>query len=310
MDLPGPLVDADWLRQALESGEPLRLADVRWYPNLPRKDGYLEGHIPGAVYIDLDTELAAPVRDDRVGGRHPLPSPEAFARAMSKAGIGDETPVVVYDDAGGSIAARLWWMLHAIGHPIAVLDGGLQAWTGELETGEGQAPTPASFTPRPWPEDLIVDAEQVDRLRSDPDAVLLDVRVAERYRGDLEPLDPVAGHIPGARSVPWTEIVQAGSKRFHTPDEVRRRYAQAGVGDRTTTVVAQCGSGVMACQALLALEFAGIPGGRLYAGSWSDWISDPSRPVATGDDPEGAGGAAPDGSEGARGTTADGSAGR
>jgi thiosulfate/3-mercaptopyruvate sulfurtransferase len=287
MELPGPLVDPDWLRRALESGDPVRLADVRWYPDHPGKDGYLEGHIPGAVYVDLDTHLAAPPRVDRAGGRHPLPEPDAFARAMSNAGIGDDTPVVAYDDAGGSTAARLWWMLHVLGHPVAVLNGGLQAWTGPVETGEPEPqPAHAAFTPRPWPRSLIVDAGEVDRLRRDDQAVVIDVRVAERYRGEREPIDPVAGHIPGARSVPWTEILQPGNKRFLPADQLAERYGRSGVTDRTAVVVAQCGSGVIACHALLAFEVAGIPGGRLYAGSWSDWISDPSRPVATGDEPD------------------------
>jgi thiosulfate/3-mercaptopyruvate sulfurtransferase len=203
---------------------------------------------------------------------------------MSTAGIGDDTPVVAYDDAGGSTAARLWWMLHVLGHPVALLDGGLQAWTGELETGEPDTdPPPAHFTAKPWPRHLIVDADEVERLRHSDEAAVIDVRAAERYRGDVEPIDPVAGHIPGARSVPWAEILQPSNKRFRNAAELRDRYAEAGVDDHTAVLVAHCGSGVTACQALLAFEIAGIPGGVLYAGSWSDWISDPVRPVATGD---------------------------
>jgi thiosulfate/3-mercaptopyruvate sulfurtransferase len=292
MELPQPLVDATWLRRALERNghADLVVADVRWYPNRPRRDGYLEGHIPGAVYVDVDTDLAGPVDPGRRGGRHPLPSPEAFAAAMSRAGIGDASAVVVYDDAGGSIAARLWWMLHVLGHPAAVLDGGLGAWAEPLERGEGSPPHPATFTPQPWPPAATVDAIQVERLRRAPDAVLLDVRAPERYRGEVEPIDAVGGHIPGARSVPWMELLDGDIERFLTPAQIRERYEREGVIRPGVTAIAQCGSGVTACHALLAFELAGISGGRLYVGSWSDWISDPSRPIATG--PRAEGGAA------------------
>lgn len=285
--LPGPLVDVEWLRSALaEPDSRIVLADCRWYPDRPMQ-GYLDGHIPGAVYIDVDEDLAAPVRDDRVGGRHPLPDPVRFASAMSRAGIGDDTPVVAYDDARGSTAARLWWMLHVIGHQVALLDGGLQAWGDPIESGEGRAPIPATFTPRPWPRQAVVDAREIDQLRIDPAAVIIDVRAAERYRGETEPIDPVAGHIPGVRSVPWTDIVDPQTGRFRSPQELRARYAEAGLrpGDDQRVPVAQCGSGVTACHALIAFELAGIEGGRLYVGSWSDWISDPKRPIATGPDP-------------------------
>jgi thiosulfate/3-mercaptopyruvate sulfurtransferase len=262
----------------------LVVADVRWYPNRPRREGYLEGHIPGAVYVDVDTDLSAPVRPDRRGGRHPLPSPQDFARAMAGAGIGDRTPVVVSDDSGGSTAARLWWMLQVLGHPVALLDGGLQAWGAPLETGSRPPPEPGAFTAKPWPPERMVTAEDIELLRADASAVVVDVRAAERYRGEVEPIDPVAGHIPGARNVPWTDLVEQASGTFRRPEEIRDRYAVVGIGDdRVVTPVAQCGSGVTACHALLAFELAGIRGGVLYVGSWSDWISDPSRPVATDD---------------------------
>ncbi len=286
--LPGPLVDAEWLRDGLADPDAeLAIADTRWYPDRPRRQGYLDAHIPGAVFLDLDTDLAAPVRPDRRGGRHPLPDPADFAAAMSRAGIADDTPVVAYDDSRGSIAARLWWMLHVLGHPVALLDGGLQAWQaigGPTETGEAPAPPQARFTAREWPPEAAVDALDVDRLRTDPGAVIVDARVAARYRGETEPLDPVAGHIPGARNVPWTEVIDPSTGRFLPPDRLRDRYAAAGVREGGSAV-AQCGSGVMACHTLLAFELAGIEGGRLYVGSWSDWVSDPAHPVATGPDP-------------------------
>jgi len=283
MEFPGPVVDAEWVRRALEEpGSNLVLADARWYPDRPRRAGYLEGHIPGAVYVDVDEDLAAPVPPDRRGGRHPLPTPQAFAGAMSRLGIGDDTPVVAYDDAGGSTAARLWWMLWALGHPVAMLDGGLHAWPGPREAGEGRIPPRAVFTSRPWPREAMVDAEQIERLRTEPGTALVDVRTAERFRGEREPIDPVAGHIPGARNVPWVDHLDSWTGCFRSAEELRLRYAEAGVGD-ATAVIAQCGSGVTACIALVALEVAGLPAGRLYVGSWSDWISDPSRAVAVGE---------------------------
>ncbi len=282
----GPLVDGAWLRRALEGPQPHpAVVDVRWYPDRPRRTGYLAAHIPGAVYLDVDEDLAGPVRTDRRGGRHPLPTPEAFADAMSRAGIGDGTPVVVYDDAAGSTGARLWWMLRALNHPAAVLDGGLLAWGAPVESGDGSTPAGATFTPKPWPSERTVDAGDVERLREDPrTVVIVDVRAAERYRGDVEPIDPVAGHIPGARSVPWTEVVDPRTLTLLPPDALRARYAREGIGRAGVTAVAHCGSGVTACHALLAFEVAGLPTGLLYVGSWSDWISDPSRPIATTDD--------------------------
>ena len=307
MDLPGPLVDADWLAAALSDHAPpeLVVAAARWYPDRPSRSAFLEAHIPGAVYVNVDTDLAAPARPDRRGGRHPLPSPEAFAATMSRAGIGDRTTVVTYDDAGGSIAARLWWMLRALDRPAAVLDGGLAAWTGPLASGEAEPPQPVSFTPTPWPTDAVVDANTVDELRTRPGAVIVDVRVAPRYRGETEPLDLVAGHIPGAVNVPWNEVVDPVTKRFLPPERLRERYRSAGITPAVETV-AQCGSGIVACHALLALELAGIGSARLYVGSWSDWISDPGRPVATGPGP----GPGPGGTPAGPGTTADGSADR
>jgi thiosulfate/3-mercaptopyruvate sulfurtransferase len=279
--LPGPLVDAEWLHRALDEDD-VAVADVRWYPKGGGREAYEAGHIPGAVFVDVDTDLAGP----RSGhsGRHPLPAPEAFAQAMQGAGIGDDTVVVAYDDAGGSNAARLWWMLTAIGHAAAVLDGGLAAWPGAIEQGPGRSRHPASFTPRPWPRDRIVDAVQVDRLRRDPSAVVLDARAVERYRGEAEPIDPVAGHIPGAGNAPWAENLDPGTGRFLPPGELRRRYQAIGV-DGTRTVVAYCGSGVTSCHDVLALEVAGLGQAKLYVGSWSGWIADPSRAVARGPEP-------------------------
>jgi thiosulfate/3-mercaptopyruvate sulfurtransferase len=281
VNLPGPLVDAAWLERAM--GHPdLVVADVRWYPDRLGRDAYQLGHIPGAVFLDMDADLAGPVAGD--SGRHPLPAPVDFARAMERAGIDEGSAVVAYDDAGGSNAARLWWMLAVTGHQAAVLDGGLPAWRGELEPGPGVERRRGTFAPRPWPADRLVDVGQANALRRDPSAVVLDARATERYRGEVEPIDAVAGHIPGAKNAPWAANLDPQTGRFLQPEELRRRYAALGV-DGKRTVVAYCGSGVTSCHDVLALEVAGFRGAKLYVGSWSGWIAGVSRPMAKGPDP-------------------------
>jgi thiosulfate/3-mercaptopyruvate sulfurtransferase len=278
VELPGNLVDAMWLRSNI--GAPgLVVADVRWHPDGDGRAAYEAGHLPAAVFLDAEDDLAArPFIDGP--GRHPLPSPASFASTMQAAGIGDDDAVIAYDDAGGSHAARLWWMLRAIGHACAVLDGGLGAWDGELETGVARRGR-ASFTPREWPSDRIAGAERVaDELRAGS-AVVLDARAAERYRGEAEPIDPVAGHIPGAASAPWADNLDPRTGRFRRPDELRRRFEAIGVRKGGDPIV-YCGSGLTATHDLLAIEVAGLGRGRLYEGSWSGWIDDPKRAVATG----------------------------
>jgi thiosulfate/3-mercaptopyruvate sulfurtransferase len=255
----------------------VRIVDVRWYlDGRSGHEAYLRGHIPGAVWVDLDRELSAPAsaRD----GRHPLPSPEVFAAAMARLGIGDSTTVVAYDDAGGSVAARLWWMLHVLGHDVAVLDGGLDAWDGPLATDDVR-PVPASFTPRPWPADRFADADQVDALRQQPGTSILDARTAARYRDGDPAIDPRPGHIPGARSTPWADNLDPDTKRFRTAEELLDHYAALGTTE-APTVVAYCGSGVTSCHVLLALTVAGA-GDRLalYPGSWSQWGADETRSI-------------------------------
>lgn len=267
----------------------VRFVDCRWYlDGRSGRDAYEAGHLPGAVFADVDVDLAAPPSPE--GGRHPMPTPEAFAAAMTRLGIGPTTPVVAYDDAGGAIAARLWWMLHVLGHPVAVLDGGIGAWVaagGELEVGSPDpsiAPADPPFAVRPWPADRFADADAVDRLRREPDALVLDARTAERYRGDPNPVDPSFGHVPGARSLPFAANLGPDG-RLRPPDELAARLGAVGA-DRAATVVAYCGSGVTACHDLLALEVAGLGDrGVLYPGSWSAWGADPDRPIATGDEP-------------------------
>jgi thiosulfate/3-mercaptopyruvate sulfurtransferase len=286
--LPGPLVDAEWLAAHLDD---VVVADVRWVGGAGPEAGralYEVGHLPGAVYLGIDEDLAAPAFDGP--GRHPLPPPGAFAATMARVGIGDGAAVVAYDDARGSLAARLWWMLDVLGERVALLDGGLGGWPGPLETGLPRAARqPAGFTRRPWPTEAIVGADEVARALAAGDATVLDARMPERYRGDVEPLDPVAGHIPGAVSAPWSDNLDERSGRFLDANAVRARFEGFGVGPDGHRAIAHCGSGVTACHDLFAMRLAGLPGGRLYEGSWSDWVRDGTRPVAVGDEPEGTG---------------------
>jgi thiosulfate/3-mercaptopyruvate sulfurtransferase len=251
--------------------------DVRWRLGGPPGIGlYREGHIPGAVYCDLDTELAAPPGP---AGRHPLPAAADFQNAMRRLGVSDSRPVVVYDDAGATTAARAWWALRYFGHrDVRVLDGGLPAWiaAGLPTDKETSATVAGDFTARPGGMPVLT-ADEAGALAGA--GVLLDARAAERYRGEVEPVDPVAGHVPGAVSAPTTENLRPDGT-FRPAAELRARFAALGVGDGVEAG-AYCGSGVTAAHEVLALEIAGRPA-ALYAGSWSNWVADPTRPVATG----------------------------
>jgi thiosulfate/3-mercaptopyruvate sulfurtransferase len=278
------LVSAEWLHARL--GDPaLRLVDVRWYLTEPARgrSEYQQAHIPGAAFMDMETDLAAP--RGQGPGRHPLPSPEVFRAAAERAGIGDESHVVAYDSSGGAAAARLWWLLRYFGHVrVSLLDGGWPAWQAAGYTSESDAPAIAagSFTAVPHPA-MVVDAEAVDRLRRDPRTLLLDARATERYEGSVEPIDAQAGHIPGARSAPFAGNLRADGT-LKSADELRDRYLTLGA-DAAESVVCYCGSGVTAAHDIFALHLAGRTDALLYEGSWSDWSSDPTRPVATGQEP-------------------------
>ncbi len=279
------LAPTAWLAQHVNDPD-LRIVDVRWYLFDKDKTGqseYLKGHIPGAVHLDIERDLSSP--RGQGPGRHPLPTPEIFAGAASRAGIGQGTHVVAYDDVGGATAARLWWLLRYFGHDrVSLLDGGITAWIEEgrpLETTIPSVPQ-TRFVPKANPR-MVVNAETVDKLKVDPDALILDVRVPERYQGKIEPIDPRAGHIPGARNAPYPGNV-GPDQRFLSPKELQRRFE--GLGAREgSTIVSYCGSGVNACQGILALYLAGFEDTLLYEGSWSDWSSTPGRPVATGAEP-------------------------
>jgi thiosulfate/3-mercaptopyruvate sulfurtransferase len=270
---PPPFVSAAWLAAHRDE---VVLVDVRWSLDGRQHHGtYLEGHLPGAVYVDLDADLSAP--PSTPGGRHPLPRPEDLAAALGRRGIPDEATVVAYDTASGAVAGRLVWLLRVIGQPAAVLDGGLAAWDGPLETGE-VVREPVTRVVRSWPSDRFVDVEEVARLRTAPATAVVDVRSGARFRGEAD-VDAVPGHIPGARSVPVGRHLDPDGRLLDAP-ALRARYAEAGVAP-DDAVVTSCGSGVSACLALLALETLDVHG-RLFPGSWSAWSADPSRPIATG----------------------------
>jgi|HubBroStandDraft_4_1064222.scaffolds.fasta_scaffold116305_1 thiosulfate/3-mercaptopyruvate sulfurtransferase len=285
----GPLVDARSLAAELTGSAPPALLDVRWrMGGPPGIDGYRAGHLPGAVYVDLDTELAGPPGP---GGRHPLPSAGDFAAAMRRAGVRAGHPVVAYDEGDATIAARLWWTLRYFGHDLVrVLDGGLRAWTAAglpVTTDEPAAVGAGDFVAVPGYLPVLDAAGAAALARS---GVLLDARAGERYRGETEPIDPVAGHIPGAVSAPTAGNVGPDG-RFLPPVELRRRFAALGANPERASgsgpapaVGAYCGSGVTAAHEVLALSLAGVPA-ALYVGSWSGWTADPARPVATGPDP-------------------------
>jgi thiosulfate/3-mercaptopyruvate sulfurtransferase len=313
-----PIIDAAWLAAHRDE---VVLADVRFY--LDGRDpraAYDAGHIEGAVYVDLHRWLAA--EPSPAEGRHPLPAPEHFAEGLGLAGVADGSRVVAYDDAGGVIAARLVWMLRAIGHDAALLDGGIAAWPGALSTAE-PAIRPATFTPRPWPPDRLASLHDVTAVALDsiaapgaltpalgdattgggsdaagvaPDlragdtaarpaaerrTVLVDARQRERFLGEPDGIDPRAGHIPGAESVPTRDHL-GGDGRLRPVEELRATFAVAGI-DQGAEVVSYCGSGVTACHNLLVLEHAGLGRHRLYPGSWSQW-SATDLPLATRDE--------------------------
>lgn len=262
-----PVVDVAWLADHPHAV----VADVRHYlDGRSAADAYAAGHVPGAVFVPMDEVLADAPSPER--GRHPLPDPQVFADGLADLGIDDDSLVVAYDDQGGAMAARLVWLLRMIGRDAALLDGGLASWSGELST-ETPAPERARFTPVRWPEEALATIDDAAAGEW-----VIDARAGERYRGETEPMDPRAGHIPGAKNFPLTGNLNPDGT-FRSPSELRARFADLGPAD---DVISYCGSGITACHNLIALEHAGLGRGRLFPGSWSQY-SHTGRPAATGD---------------------------
>ena len=284
------LISVPELQALLASGQPLMVFDCSFDLAQPEAgtQAYLASHIPGAVYAHLDRDLSlkqpAPGEQAASGGRHPLPSRERFAAWLSSIGFTNGMQAVVYDRNGCNYCGRLWWMLKWAGHDaVAVLDGGLQAWTsagGAVLAGAEPARTPANFTLQA-PLRRLASAAEVLAALGQGGQTVLDARAAPRYRGEVEPLDPVAGHIPGALNRPFTENIAADG-RFKPAQLLRAEFQALLQGRPAATVVHQCGSGVSALPNLLAMEVAGLGPTALFAGSWSEWCSDPQRPVERG----------------------------
>ena len=250
-------------------------------PDQGRRD-YVQSHIPGAVYAHLDADLASTITSD--SGRHPLPAPAEFVATVRRWGVSSESQIVVYDDVGGAIAARAWWLLHWMGHEAtALLDGGFAAWVANSlpVSAAVESRSPGSFSGEPV-LGMSIDVEELEgRLGSDEDFLLVDARDSARFRGEQEPIDPVAGHVPGARNLPFNQSLGPDG-RFLSPDELKRLWEPLKPGQAGEWAV-MCGSGVTACHLALSARIAGLPAPRLYVGSWSEWLRQPGRGVGTGD---------------------------
>lgn len=284
LSVPSVLIEPDELARLLASDDPTVVADVRWSLGGPPGLAEFEaGHVPGAQWVDLEHELSS--EHVGAGGRHPLPEVAVFEQAMRRIGVGPDTTVVVCDAANALAASRLWWLLTDAGHDrVRVLNGGFAAWRAAgLPVAEGPAPvaTPGDFVAHPGHRRRAVAEDVTAALDREDPPVVVDVRAAERYSGATEPMDPVAGHIPGAVNLPSMANVDAGGK-FLDATVLTERFAAAGVDGSS---IVYCGSGITAAHTLLALAQTGQPDAVLYAGSWSDWVSDPARPVATGEQP-------------------------
>jgi thiosulfate/3-mercaptopyruvate sulfurtransferase len=279
-----PIVTTAWLDEHRE-GSDIVLADVRWKPNEVRAglNAFCEGHVPGAVFVDLDDDLSD--RSDLSRGRHPLPEASVFCQRMAELGIGADTTVIAYDDVSGGLAGRLWWMLRWVGHEnVAILDGGYGKWCREgrsVEQGKSVEPKlhPRPIVPR-LNDDMVLATKDAVRNALADGWVLLDARAGERFRGEVEPIDLHAGHIPGAVSAPFMGNL-SGDKTFLSAGDLRRRFESMGIGEGDR-VACSCGSGITACHDIIAMVLAGFSMPRLYPGSWSEWSVDPDMPTATG----------------------------
>ncbi|MBU3578229.1 sulfurtransferase [Polynucleobacter sp. UK-Kesae-W10] len=274
-----PLISANQLEEIINSGEQVLLCDCRFdlVDPLAGKKAYAESHIPGAIYVDLDHDLSGPKNGSN--GRHPLPAPEVWAKTKTRLGISPNTLVVAYDKQGSVYASRLWWMLKASGHAkVQVLDGGLDAWNGPMGSVPRQAtPAQQAIEPRPYVGLVLVD-EVVSNLQNQQ-FTIVDARANDRFHGQNETLDPVGGHIPSAKNHFFKDNLL--STAFKPAEQLFKEYVEFLGPLKPSDVIHQCGSGVTACHNLLAMEIAGLKGSRLYAGSWSEWCADSSRPVET-----------------------------
>jgi len=283
--MSSPLISPEELARRLDDPTWV-VVDCRWTLTDPAAGpaAHARSHIPGARYANLDDDLSR--RPGPSDGRHPLPAAADVAARLGSWGVGNSTTVVAYDEASGAIAARLWWLLGWLGHDRRlVLDGGFAAWTAAGLPVEARMPRwqPAHFVPRALADDSVVEAADLPALQA-AGSLLVDVRAAPRYRGEQEPIDPVAGHVPGAVNRPGSVNIDANG-RFRASEALRGELTELLAGRSPRELIAMCGSGVTACQLLLALEVAGLDGAKLYAGSWSEWIRDPARPIATGPKP-------------------------
>jgi thiosulfate/3-mercaptopyruvate sulfurtransferase len=279
------LVEPGELAALLEGDDPPVLADVRWWLGGPAgRPAYEDGHLPRAQYVDLEDELSGSHRAGGSGGRHPLPDPDAFSASMRRIGVSKQSAVVVYDPDTSLAAARLWWLLIDAGHDrVRVLNGGYAGWVEAglpIEVGPGQPVEPGAFAGKPGRLGQVDGAVLASRLAAGEKPQLVDVRAGERYRGEVEPYDPVAGHIPGALNLPSTGNLGDGG-RFLSSSELADRFA--GLDE---SPVLYCGSGITAAHTLLAMTVGGRTDAAIYPGSWSDWVTDRGRPVVTGPDPE------------------------
>ena len=275
-----PLITPNQLEELVNTGADILICDCRFDLTNPQagREAYNAGHILGAIYVDLDRDLSAAKTGNN--GRHPLPSPEAWADTKQRLGIDPKTTVIAYDNHGSVYASRLWWMLKASGHThVHVLDGGLSAWNGSIGTiPPAIKPLPSAIPARDWMGSVTVNA--IEEWLTKPEGQsIVDARAEDRFRGENETLDPVGGHIPGALNRFFKQNLSAG--QFKSPEVLRTEFKALLGNTSANDVIHQCGSGVSACHNLLAMEVAGLSGSRLYVGSWSEWCADPKRPVAT-----------------------------
>jgi thiosulfate/3-mercaptopyruvate sulfurtransferase len=273
-----PIITPNQLEELINEGSDVLICDCRFDLTNANTgyEMYKNAHITGAIYVNVDKDLSGPKTGKN--GRHPLPSPEAWAKTRQRLGIANHTHVVAYDSHGGTFASRLWWMLRSIGHAsVQVLDGGLDAWNGSIGH-TGREPSPLATMPEAYPYQGVVTIDEMEEnVKADARKMVIDARAPDRFRGENETLDPVGGHIPGATNRCFKENLVSG--KFKSPEQLYKEFVLLIGQQKPGTIIHSCGSGVSACHNLLAMEAAGLCGSRLHVGSWSEWCSDPSRPI-------------------------------